>query len=273
MAENISTLDPGAPKTRRNQLEKLKWWSVYTILSQLWSDSDWRFMNFGYIPTGPAARFALDADDERDRVFIGLYFQAVSGLDLKNKKVLEVGSGRGGGAAYIAKYFSPESFIGMDYSPGMVRLAKRLHRASNLSFKRGDAKKLPFPDNHFDLVVNIESSHCYPNIGAFVSEVARVLKPGGCFSWADTRGHSNLLRIDNDLFHPHLTLTDQAYLNDGVIEALDLINERKMERIRRFPFFRKYLLEFSAAHGSTQYGWLKSGVVQYLSRRYRKKPV
>jgi ubiquinone/menaquinone biosynthesis C-methylase UbiE len=46
---------------------------------------------------------------------------------------------------------------------------------------------MPFPASSFDAVVNIESSHCYESMDAFLSEVCRVLRPGGQFFFADLR--------------------------------------------------------------------------------------
>ena len=46
---------------------------------------------------------------------------------------------------------------------------------------QGDAQDLPFPDESFDAVINVEASHIYPNFERFLGEVARVLRPGGHF--------------------------------------------------------------------------------------------
>ena len=40
-------------------------------------------------------------------------------------------------------------------------------------------------NNEFDIVINVESAHNYPSLPRFLSEVHRVLKPGGYFSWTD----------------------------------------------------------------------------------------
>ena len=48
-------------------------------------------------------------------------------------------------------------------------------------------KSMPFPVSSFDAVVNIESSHCYESMDAFLAEVCRVLRPGGRFFFADLR--------------------------------------------------------------------------------------
>src|SRR5262249_42507038 len=52
-------------------------------------------------------------------------------------------------------------------------------------FDEGDAEHLPFFAESFDAVINVESSHSYPNVFAFYAEVLRVLRPGGCFLYAD----------------------------------------------------------------------------------------
>jgi ubiquinone/menaquinone biosynthesis C-methylase UbiE len=54
-----------------------------------------------------------------------------------------------------------------------------------MDFVHGDAQSLPFADESFDVVINIEASHGYPDFPRFLAEVARVLRPGGRFLYAD----------------------------------------------------------------------------------------
>ena len=54
-------------------------------------------------------------------------------------------------------------------------------------FEVGDSESIPFEDEKFDVVLNVESSHCYGDMDQFMSEVTRVLKPGGHFLWCDLR--------------------------------------------------------------------------------------
>jgi len=103
--------------------QKWVWRRIYNMLSRFWGDKDWRFMNYGYVPDG--APFALKPEDEAERAFIGLYQQAVEGLAVEGARVLEIGSGRGGGSRYIARYFAPASVTGLDYSPETVRRAPK----------------------------------------------------------------------------------------------------------------------------------------------------
>ncbi len=261
----LDAIDRGAfPRTR-----KWAWRRLYNMLSRFWRDDDWRFMNYGFVPDGPP--FPLKADDEPERAFIGLYQQAVDGLPLAGARVLEVGSGRGGGSRYMARYYAPASVTGLDYSPETVRLAQRLNAGvPGLSYQTGDAEHLPFPDGSFDIVINIESSHCYADVPAFAREVARVLVPGGWFTFADMRGKGMLSALDQQLAAPGLHLVAQRDLSHGAVAALDAVDRRKRERIGRMRVLQSFVSEFAGAKGSTLYKGLAAGQVVYVARRYRK---
>ncbi|MEX1102903.1 MAG: methyltransferase domain-containing protein, partial [Dehalococcoidia bacterium] len=57
---------------------------------------------------------------------------------------------------------------------------------TNIDFERQDATSLPYPDGRFDVAASRVAAHHYHDVGAFVSEAARVLKPGGRLMLADT---------------------------------------------------------------------------------------
>lgn len=255
------------PKTR-----KWGWQRLYNLMSRFWGDTDWRFMNYGYLPPAEKADFPLDAKDEPERAFIGLYFQAVDGLELAGKRVLEVGCGRGGGTAYVSKYHNPAKAIGLDYSQVTVKRAKELNGESErLGYQWGDAENLPFADGSFDVVVNIESSHCYSDMDAFLSEVARVLVPGGVFTWADMRGKAMMPGTEKSFAAvPALNLERETLLSPGVVAALDKMDEKKVALISKFPLLARFFREFAGTKGSSLYKWLKKGEVLYIARVYRK---
>lgn len=261
----IAAAESGAfPRTR-----KWFWKRLYWLLSVAWRDGDWRFMNYGYAAEIP---INLAQEDEPDRGFIGLYEQAVVGLPVKGAKVLEIGSGRGGGAAYVARYHNPATMTGADFSAATVKRAIKLNPAHKaLSFVEGDAEALPFPDASFDIVLNVESSHCYGDQAAFISEVARVLRPGGTFSWADIRAEGMMPTTEDAFDHPDLALILVEEITPGVIRALDMLSERKAERIARVPLISGFLKEFAATKGTTLYKAFEDGEAMYLARRYRRR--
>ena len=57
---------------------------------------------------------------------------AIDNFDLRDRDVLEVGSGRGGGASYISRYLQPRSMTGMDFCQEAVDLCNRHRLAPRL---------------------------------------------------------------------------------------------------------------------------------------------
>ena len=69
---------------------------------------------------------------------------------IRGKHTLEIGSGRGGGASFLARYHNPSHMTGLDYSTKAVKLSINLHKeVHNLQFVKGDAESLPFDDKSF----------------------------------------------------------------------------------------------------------------------------
>jgi hypothetical protein len=99
-----------------------------------------------------------------------------------------VGSGRGGNCYYLATYAGARQVCGVEPSAGNLRLCAESRRFSNVRFVRGEAELLPFQAEAFDLVLNLESAHCYRHFDRFLLEARRVLRPGGDFCFADLWG-------------------------------------------------------------------------------------
>lgn len=92
--------------------------------------------------------------------------------------VLDVGCGHGFITSMIAKN-TKARVTGTDFSKSAVSQAGEFYKLPNLSFVDGDAKKLPFDDNSFDLVVSSEIIEHIPGPQDVIEEFYRVVKPGG----------------------------------------------------------------------------------------------
>jgi len=99
----------------------------------------------------------------------------------KGKKVLDIGSGKGVTACYLAQKHECE-VVGVDLSKRMVEHAKEMAKKKGLderiSFRRADAHNLPFEDESFDIVLAECTTMLLDKEKAF-SEFLRVAKHGG----------------------------------------------------------------------------------------------
>lgn len=96
-----------------------------------------------------------------------------------NSIVLDVGCGNGWAVQALVERGAGKGF-GVDIAPKMVnRAAKATAADSRFNFQVSSASELPYQDNSFTHVLNVESLYYYPNPAAAVKEWARITKPGG----------------------------------------------------------------------------------------------
>jgi ubiquinone/menaquinone biosynthesis C-methylase UbiE len=249
-------------------LRRVLWKRLYQLLAGMYKRKDWIFMNYGYAPLDPGeGKPTLYDDDEQDRYFIQLYHHVAGAIDLEGLDVLEVGSGRGGGANYIMRYLEPRSFVGVDFSEKAVVFCNGNYSVQGLSFLQGDAESLPFDDNSFDAVVNVESSHCYSSMDAFLAQVRRVLRPGGYLLYADLRDRDMVVMLNEQINRSGMRLIRRSDITRNVIEAMNKDSDRKMELIAESvsKIFLNSFREFAGIRGSEIYEGLSTGEVVYQS--------
>ena len=252
---------------RSSSLRKAVWKLSYEYLAKTYRQGFWRFMNYGYAPLDSSSTgVALDDEDEADRFCIQLYHEVANSIPLAGLHVLEVGCGRGGGASYMARYLKPASLVGVDFSEAVVAFCRQHHAFATLSFVKGDAENLPFESNRFDAVVNVESSHCYASMPRFLSEVKRVLKPGGFFLFADLRGKDQTKELRKDIDTSGMRLIEEKDITANVLRALELDTDRKDQLIRKIVKgpLRKYFRDFAGIRETGVYRRFWNGENVYL---------
>ena len=128
--------------------------------------------------------------------------------------VLDVGTGPGVFLVELAGRRPDLRITGIDLSTDMVALAERNVRraghAARVDVRAADVASLPFPNATFDLVVSSLSMHHWGSVAPGVTELARVLRPGGALWIYDFRTLSDdtLTAAVNDTFGgpPHRSL-------------------------------------------------------------------
>lgn len=115
-----------------------------------------------------------------------------------NKVVLDVACGMGYGSDYLIKN-GAKKVTGLDISEESIIYAKNNYKDSNLTFIVGDATKLPFENEHFDVIVSFETIEHIEEYNNFLNECKRVLKTGGIFicSTPNKRYTSEILKNSN----------------------------------------------------------------------------
>lgn len=235
-------------------LKQIFWKTWYQYLTSRIGSNPVTFLNYGYVPS-EGETLALQPEDENNRTAIQLYHHVASGADLADKNVLEVSCGHGGGASFIKRYHKPKSYTAIDQNPKAIELNRKTHHALGIEFRVGDAQALDFPENHFDAVINVEASHCYPHQVAFFQSAYRVLKHGGHLLYADFRPPAASAQLDHDITIAGFNIKSKADITAQVLNALKRTNKKYHDLVRKIS--PKILLPamktFAAIEGSSVY--------------------
>jgi len=242
----------------------------YWYINRIDRDAELLFLNYGY--ANGDAPLALDAADEGNRYGIQLYRHLADAVTLRGRDLVEVGCGRGGGLSWIVRTYAPASAVGVDLEAGAVDFCRRHYHEPGLAFRQGDAHDLPLADGACDVVLSLESSHRYRDLGAFLSEVRRVLRPRGHLALADFRHHTELPPFLGALRSCGLRLEGEEDLTDGVVAALERDDARRRRLVRKMlpRIVRGRGLDFAGAVGSSTFRQLAAHELLYRQYVFRK---
>ncbi len=254
-------------------IRKMLWRIWHNLILNYDKDKNVVFLNYGYAGhENEFAHFKLQPHDEYYKYAIQLYAHVARNHSFPGSHVLEVGSGRGGGASFLTRYFQPKSYTAIDINTKTIEFCNKYHKVDGLKFVCGEAENLPFDDEHFDAVVNVESARCYGNIPKFFSEVKRVLKPGGKFLFADMIKPQDVDHINKHLAESGFLFVEKQDILPNVVNSLRLDSEaRKKEIDTRLPkFLRKAFYEFAGVDGSNRFKAFESKEIGYWSYTLQK---
>jgi demethylmenaquinone methyltransferase/2-methoxy-6-polyprenyl-1,4-benzoquinol methylase len=140
---------------------------------------------------------------------------------------LDLACGTGDITFEIARRLKHGRAVGLDITRSMLVIAEQKRRESqtaNVDFHRADIMQIPFGDNSFDCVTGGYALRNVPDVGGALSEIKRVLKPGGRF-------------LSLDFGHPSNRLYRWLYLNYLIVvgSTVGLIMHGDMDTYRYIP--------------------------------------
>lgn len=250
---------------------KAIWKFWYPFLTRRLHEEGVVFLNYAY-ETDPPMAIPLAPEEEPDRACIQLYHHVGSQAGLRGKDVLEASCGHGGGASYLTRTFAPGHYTGLDLNPAGIAFCRQRHVLAGLDFVRGDAQNLPFAGDSFDVLINVEASHCYPDFPRFLAEVARVLRPGGHFLYADFRFRDSVPDWERALAAGPLEMRKSQDIGPGVIRGMQQNSARYQALMeRKLPKVLHGLgRDFAGVKGSRIYHALLEGGLSYRSYHFVK---
>jgi SAM-dependent methyltransferase len=152
-------------------------------------------------------------DEMRSPSHLASYERALEAVD-PPRRALDLGTGTGDGAFAIARRFPEANVVGIDLAERMLAEAVRKtppELRDRVTFERGDASKLGYPDASFELVA-------HANMIPFFDELDRVLAPGGQVVFAFAVGAATPIYVPPERLRAELEqrgFTDFADIRAG----------------------------------------------------------
>ena len=115
----------------------------------------------------------LSASDEPNRYSIQPYHSTATQVDSTVNGCWKSVVGRGGSASYLLRTLHQAFDTGLDLNPAGIDFCQNRHKLG-LEFRQGDAEDLPFANQSFGAVIDIESSLLYSRFRRCLAEIARV---------------------------------------------------------------------------------------------------
>lgn len=131
--------------------------------------------------------------------------EAVDRIEGEPARILDLGTGTGNAATWLAERFPAATVIGVDIADRMIARARAKLPAElrgRVEFEVADASALRFSDDEFDLVVQVSTP-------AFFAETARVLAPGANLIVVSSRGTGTP-------FHTPVELLRRGFEREGL---------------------------------------------------------
>lgn len=185
--------------------------------------------------------FTAGADPEYEEQILPLARECLDGA----RRVIDIGCGEGQVARLAAGLPRAERVVGVD--PTWAQVAEATERGGGPLYARAAAAALPFASGSFDAAIACLVFEHIRELDGAISEVARVLEPGGRFSFI--------------LNHPLLQTPNSGWIDDQILEPPEqywrvgpyLIEDETLEEVEKgifLPFIHRPLSRYVNALAS-----------------------
>jgi len=171
-------------------------------------------------------------DEDRDWPFqVALAKYTIRQVPIDDMCCLDTGSGRGGFCSFLRRYYSPRATIGMDIHRRQQTWTSRRFAGTGMRLVTGDAQRLPFVSESFDVVTNLESVLHYRNRRCFFAEARRVLRRDGylCLSCNVVDPED----VTADMQSVGFTLVEVTDITEWIVKAATVDSRRIRELLLR----------------------------------------
>jgi SAM-dependent methyltransferase len=158
--------------------------------------SGFSFMNDGYVDLDQYGYPIATTNIELTEKFLPWRYQAqlykkcldsaLIDRSAEQGTLLDLSCGKGGGLAFFKDYYKFEKLIGVDLSPTHIEICKR--NINGVEFHASSATEIPLEDESVDIITTVEATAYFQPFEKYLSEVYRLLAPGGLLVQAGPDG-------------------------------------------------------------------------------------
>ena len=245
-----------------------RWYSILNHLTRL-RNQDFDFLNLGYFPIDIEEndKYNFISNDFKNNITNRqelLYYSLLENMPKGLQNIAEIGSGFGGGARILNKYFHPQNYFGFDVNRYSIDKCNRKFKGTqNFVFKNSDYQNFIKKGTSYDAIVSLEASLHFEDVSIFYKNVRNSLPMDGHFYYGDIFENDRITAIEALFKQLNLKITNKRDVTEQVVNSIYLTGKpSRLNSILHKFFLGNDNLDFSV--DTKMYKKLKNRECLYL---------